>query len=156
MRKLAPAFILSSIIALASGSALALGDMNKNKQAPKSPDTTQSSNSTSSGYGANNPSGSVSGPTSSGTGSTSGSTPAGDTGSLGSKTKQSQNAQNDNRCDAAKYPNRSDLPKECLTKSGTGAAAANSHDGQAGSSGAGGAGGSGSGGSGSGGSGSGG
>ena len=33
MRKLAPAFILSSIVALASGSALALGDMNKNKKA---------------------------------------------------------------------------------------------------------------------------
>ena len=34
MRKLAPAFLLSSIVAL-SGSAYALGDMNKNKQAPR-------------------------------------------------------------------------------------------------------------------------
>lgn len=34
MRKLAPAFILTTIVALSSGSALALGDMNKSKKAP--------------------------------------------------------------------------------------------------------------------------
>ena len=39
MRKLAPAFVLTTIVALSSGSALALGDMNKNKSSPK-PDVT--------------------------------------------------------------------------------------------------------------------
>ena len=34
MRKIAPAFILTSIVALTSGSALALGDMNKDKKSP--------------------------------------------------------------------------------------------------------------------------
>ena len=34
MRKLAPAFILTTIVAFSSGSALALGDMNKSKKAP--------------------------------------------------------------------------------------------------------------------------
>ena len=43
MRKLAPAFVLTTIVALSSGSALALGDMNKNKKAPSTtakPDVT--------------------------------------------------------------------------------------------------------------------
>ena len=42
MRKLAPAFVLTTIVALSSGSALALGDMNKNKNAPAAtkPDVT--------------------------------------------------------------------------------------------------------------------
>lgn len=41
MRKLAPAFVLTTIVALSSGSALALGDMNKNKNAPAvKPDVT--------------------------------------------------------------------------------------------------------------------
>jgi hypothetical protein len=34
MRKLAPVFILTSIVALTSGSALALGDRNKDKKSP--------------------------------------------------------------------------------------------------------------------------
>lgn len=34
MRKIAPAFVLTTLVALSSGSALALGDMNKNKNAP--------------------------------------------------------------------------------------------------------------------------
>ena len=40
MRKLAPAFILTSIVALASGSAFALGDMKKNKNSPHTDTTT--------------------------------------------------------------------------------------------------------------------
>ena len=35
MRKLAPAFVMTTIVALASGSAFALGDMHKDKKAPK-------------------------------------------------------------------------------------------------------------------------
>ena len=132
MRKLVPAFVLTSIVALASGSALALGDMNKNK--PKA-QTAPPSSSTYNGPA--NPSGSVSGPASSATAGTTGTgtteqTPTGDTGSLGTQAKQNQIAKNDDRCDAARYPNRADLPKECLTKSGTGAAAANSHQKQSG------------------------
>ena len=34
MRKLAPAFILTTLVAFSSGSAFALGDMNKSKKAP--------------------------------------------------------------------------------------------------------------------------
>ena len=45
MRKLAPAFILTSIIALASGSALALGDMKKDKKSPTA-DTTATQSTT--------------------------------------------------------------------------------------------------------------
>ncbi|HUP97758.1 MAG TPA: hypothetical protein VM073_07450 [Usitatibacter sp.] len=51
--------------------------------------------------------------------------------------KLKQTAQNDMRCDASRYPNRSDLPKDCLEKSGTGAAATNSTQKQSGGDGAG-------------------
>ena len=47
MRKIAPAFILTSIIALGSGSALALGDMNKNKKSPTAEVTSTQSATTS-------------------------------------------------------------------------------------------------------------
>jgi hypothetical protein len=57
------------------------------------------------------------------------STPAGDTGTPGTKTKSSQTAKNDDRCDASKHVT---LPKDCNTKSGTGAAAANAHGSQSG------------------------
>src|SRR5438552_13057175 len=69
MRKLAPAFILTTIVALASGSALALGDMNKHKKAEKqttSQGTTGASTSGTSSYNGPtlNPGGNVSGPAS--------------------------------------------------------------------------------------------
>jgi hypothetical protein len=48
------------------------------------------------------------------------------------KMKKKQVAQNDGRCDLAKYPNRANLPKDCLEKSGTGAAAVSSTQGQSG------------------------
>jgi hypothetical protein len=46
MRKLAPAFVLSSLVALASGSAFALGDMNKNKKSPNADAATPQSSNT--------------------------------------------------------------------------------------------------------------
>ncbi|MDQ3024960.1 MAG: hypothetical protein M3R58_00435 [Pseudomonadota bacterium] len=49
-----------------------------------------------------------------------------------SKLKTKQAAQNDGRCDATKYPNRNDIPRDCLEKSGTGAAAVSSTQGQSG------------------------
>jgi hypothetical protein len=45
MRKLAPVFVLTSIVALTSGSALALGDRNKEKKSPNA-DTTATQSST--------------------------------------------------------------------------------------------------------------
>lgn len=45
MRKLAPVFVLTSIVALTSGSALALGDRNKEKRSPNA-DTTATQSST--------------------------------------------------------------------------------------------------------------
>ena len=54
MRKLAPAFVMTTIVALASGSAFALGDMHKDKKAPKDT-TTSSTSSTMPGTSANTP-----------------------------------------------------------------------------------------------------
>lgn len=48
MRKIAPAFVLSALVALTSGSALALGDRNKEKKSPNA-DTTAATQSYSSG-----------------------------------------------------------------------------------------------------------
>lgn len=45
MRKLAPVFVLTSIVALTSGSALALGDRNKDRKSPNA-DTTATQSST--------------------------------------------------------------------------------------------------------------
>ena len=74
MRKLAPAFILTSLVALASGSALAMGYMHKKKST--SDTTTQPSGSASSTMGS--PSQSSSGPNStSSAGTTFGSTGGG-------------------------------------------------------------------------------
>lgn len=54
MRKLAPVFVLTSIVALTSGSALALGDRNKEKKSPNADTTTAAQSSTySSGAAAN-------------------------------------------------------------------------------------------------------
>jgi hypothetical protein len=46
MRKLAPVFVLTSIVALTSGSALALGDRNKEKKSPNADTTTATQSST--------------------------------------------------------------------------------------------------------------
>lgn len=46
MRKLAPVFVLTSIVALTSGSALALGDRNKEKKSPNADTTTATQGST--------------------------------------------------------------------------------------------------------------
>jgi hypothetical protein len=171
MRKLAPAFILTSIVALASSSALAFGDMNKNKKSPSAettPATTPSSGSTYNTQPAapNAPTSSYTAPTTPSTSSDNTSKPNASVGADGStsasmngstsatgapissttaastdsamvdkdksKLKKKQAAQNDGRCDASSYPNRNDLPKDCLEKSGTGAAAVSSTQGQSG------------------------
>ena len=46
MRKLAPVFVLTSIVALTRGSALALGDRNKEKKSPNADTTTATQGST--------------------------------------------------------------------------------------------------------------
>ena len=170
MRKLAPAFILTSIVALASSSALAFGDMNKNKKSPSTETTTATTPSSGSTYNTqpaapNAPSSSYTAPTTPSTSSDSTSKPNASVGANGStsgsmngstsatgapmaattgassdtmvdkdksKLKKKQAAQNDGRCDASSYPNRNDLPKDCLEKSGTGAAAVSSTQGQSG------------------------
>ena len=48
MRKLAPVFILTSIVALTSASAFAMGDMKKNKDTSSTPAATQGSSTSSS------------------------------------------------------------------------------------------------------------
>lgn len=180
MRKLAPAFILTSIVALASSSALAFGDMNKNKKSP-STETTPAATTPSSGSTYNTQPAAPNAPTSSYTGTTTPSTSSdntskpnasvgansstsasmnGSTSATGAPTastttttttpmastttpaepmpadkdklKKKQVAQNDGRCDTSKYPNRADVPKDCLEKSGTGAAAVSSTQGQSG------------------------
>jgi hypothetical protein len=47
------------------------------------------------------------------------------------KLKKKQVARNDDKCDESKH-GKANLPRECLTKSGTGASAANSTQGQSG------------------------
>ena len=110
MRKLAPAFVMTTFIALASGSALALGDMHKDKKAPKTDTTTPSSTYS-------NPS----------------STPTPSAPSTASTTPDSQVARNEaDKCDTSKYPNKANMPKDCKDKSGTGAAATSSTQKQSG------------------------
>lgn len=163
MRNLAPAFILTSIVALASGSALALGDMNKSRKGPSAESTSQVTTPASSpSY--TTPSSAPNAPSSSYTSSTTPSTSSDNTskpnasvganGSVSATTapmgttadsmdsmpldkdksglKSKQTAPNDGRCDASKYPNRNDVPKDCPEKSGTGAAAVSSTQGQSG------------------------
>src|SRR6478752_3559195 len=147
MRKLAPAFIVTSIIALASGSALAMGDLHKDKKAPKADTSTTSS--TTAGTSANTPApaasanptttssndtsaaatGTAMGSTAAynGSSSSTASTSPSSTGTYHSGMAASGNdkqvARNDaTRCDKSKYPNQANLPKDCKESSGTGAA----------------------------------
>lgn len=89
MRKLAPVFVLTSIVALTSGSALALGDRNKEKKSPNADTTaTQSSTySSPSSSSASNPSGTsssgMSGSASTGAGATGAASSTGNGSSLG-------------------------------------------------------------------------
>lgn len=137
MRKTVPVLLFTSLFALASGSAFALGDRAKEKKSATGNATTTQATE--------NPSGSAAPSTSASTyGAPSGTAAA----TNGSTDKKSQVAQNDPRCDESKYASRSAMPKECLDKSGTGASAVSSTQGQSGGgSGASGAGSAGSGGS---------
>ena len=136
MRNKAPVILFTTLFALASGSALALGDRAKEKKAPASTPSSQS---------AEQPSGSGAPNTSGGMQSTPSSTSAGATTSSSAAPmssapmttaapteNKSQVAQNDTRCDATKYPSKSAMPKECLDKGGTGASASGSLQGQSG------------------------
>jgi hypothetical protein len=102
MRKSAPALILTTLIAFASTSALALGDRAKEKKASDAAATPSSQPA----------------PAKPANGMTSGTE------------NKSQVAQNDARCDESKYPSRSAMPKECFDKTSTGAAATSGTQGQ--------------------------
>ena len=129
MRSKAPVVLFTTLFALASGSALALGDRAKEKKASSTTTTSQS---------AQNPSGSGAPNTTSGMQGTPNNSAAGATGTTASSVNaapsdnKSQVGQNDTRCDATKYASRSDMPKECLDKAGTGASASGSIQGQSG------------------------
>ena len=104
MRKSAPALIITTLIAFASTSALALGDRAKEKKAsdPAATPATQTA------------------PAKPAEGMTSGTE------------NKTQVAQNDARCDASKYPSRAAMPKDCVDKTSTGAAATGGTQGQSG------------------------
>ena len=127
MRKTAPAILFTTVFALASGSAFALGDRAKDKKATTDRATTTQATENPSGSGASN--------TTKGMSSTPSSTSAGTVSSAPPVTgNKSQVAQNDARCDESKYASRTAMPKECLDKSGTGASAVGSTQGQSGGS----------------------
>jgi hypothetical protein len=128
MRSKAPVVLFTTLFALASGSALALGDRAKEKKAASDTPSSQS---------AQNPSGSGAPNTTSGMQSTPNNTTAGATTSssaapMSSTSNKSQVGQNDARCDESKYTSKSAMPKECFDKAGTGASASGSIQGQSG------------------------
>jgi hypothetical protein len=91
MRKSAPVLIMTTLFALASGSALALGDRAKEKKA--------ADGATTSSQAPSNPASST--VPSAGSPST-------------NAAPSSPLAQKDPRCDESKYAKRSDMPKDCL------------------------------------------
>ena len=130
MRKPAPALILTTLIAFASGSALALGDRAKEKKAePQS--MTQPAASSNAATPGSNPSpsalpkattdGSAASPTAtpapsaSVTTSTPSSTMAVTTDSGTTKPDMSK-MKKDGKCDESKYPSKSAMPPECAEK----------------------------------------
>ena len=121
--------LFTTMFAIASGSALALGDRAKEKKAAD-PSTKQATEQPSGSGAANTTKGmqSISSSTSAPTPGTTTSSANGVT----DKDKQSQVAQNDARCDASKYASKSAMPKECFDKAGTGASAVGSTQGQSG------------------------
>lgn len=100
----APALIVTTLIAFASTSALALGDRAKEKKASDAAATPSTQ--------------------------TAPAKPA--DGMTSSRANKTQVAQNDARCDESKYPARSAMPKECFDKTSTGAAASSGTQGQSG------------------------
>lgn len=129
MRK-APVVLLTTLFALASGSALALGDRAKEKKTSSTATTTQSAQNPSGSGAPNTTSGMQAAPNNSTAGAATGSSAA-STGAAPTDNR-SQVGQNDSRCDATKYASKSDMPKDCLDKGGTGASASGSIQGQSG------------------------
>jgi hypothetical protein len=123
------ALLFTTMFALASGSAFALGDRAKEKKAADS-NTTQATEQPS-GSGAPNTTKGMQSTPSSTSATTNGAASAPRTSS-GATDKQSQVAQNDARCDPTKYASKSAMPKECLDAQGTGAGAVGSTQGQSG------------------------
>lgn len=104
MRKSAPALIVTTLFALASGSAMALGDRAKEKKASTDAATTSQSTATPKSQSSPTPGYS--------------STTAGTTGTA-AVNGSSKVAQADPRCDESKYTSRSAMPKDCIEKSGS-------------------------------------
>lgn len=129
MRNKAPVIVLTTLFALASGSALALGDRAKDKKAHSDTTTTsQQSAQNPSGSGApNTTAGMQSTPSSAAPGATTSSSAA----PMSGTSNKTQVGQNDTRCDESKYASKSAMPKECHDK-GTGASASGSLQGQSG------------------------
>lgn len=118
MRKSAPALIFTTLIAFASGSAMALGDRAKDKKAHTDAAT---------------PSATTSQP----------STSASTNGSAGSIDMDKK--KKDGKCDPSKYTDKSTMPAECAEKTSPGGSSPSGAGGSSGSTGGGAAGGSGSG-----------
>jgi hypothetical protein len=131
MRSKAPVVLFTTLFALASGSALAMGDRAKEKKASSTATTSQSAQNPSGSGAANTTTGMQGAPNNSSAGVTTSSSAAPTTGVAPTENK-SQVGQNDTRCDATKYASKSDMPKECLDKAGTGASASGSLQGQSG------------------------
>jgi hypothetical protein len=131
MRKPAPALILTTLIAFASGSAMALGDRAKEKKASNPQSMTQPAASANVTTPGSNPSpsavpkattdgsaasppptpASAAGPSASAPSSTMAVTTDGGT----SKPDMSK-MKKDGKCDEAKYPNKAAMPQECAEK----------------------------------------
>ena len=126
--------LFTTIFALASGSAFALGDRAKEKKATDTTAPSSQSTEQPSGSGAPNTTKGMQSTPSSTSAPGSASAPMSSTNGAPSGTtdKRSQVAQNDARCDESKYASKSAMPKECFDKSGTGASAVGSTQGQSG------------------------
>jgi hypothetical protein len=129
MRK--SALLFTTMFALASGSAFALGDRAKEKKAAD-PNTTQATENPSGSGAANTTKGMQSTPSSTSAPGSAAAPMSSNGGPSGTTDKKSQVAKNDARCDESKYASKSAMPKECFDKSGTGASAVGSTQGQSG------------------------
>lgn len=104
MRKFAPALIVTALFALASGSAMALGDRAKEKKANTDAAATSQSSATPKSQSTTPP------------GYSSSTAGTGNAAVNGSSSKLSQA---DPRCDESKYTSRSAMPRDCIEKSGS-------------------------------------
>lgn len=125
--------LFTTMFALASGSAFALGDRAKEKKAADTATPSSQSAEQPSGSGAPNTTKGMQSTPSSTSAVGSASAPMSSNGApSGTTDKKSQVAQNDARCDESKYASKSAMPKDCFDKSGTGASAVGSTQGQSG------------------------